>query len=117
MFNTQTLQGLAGKQSALLVAGNQLSTTEVGIGQQDGLVTILSYALASKWGQMAYLCGDELRLFRDTAWNTRLSSQWFLYETINYVIGKGGKFLAHQPSGAKVVEVDRYSDLMKAKLV
>jgi choline kinase len=117
VFNTNTITGLAGKHSSLLVVGDSLETTEVGVGQQDGVITTLSYALPSKWGQMAYLLGDELAIFRKAAWNSRISSQWFLYEALNYVIGKGGKFLAHQPTQAKIVEIDRYSDLMKAKLI
>lgn len=117
VFNQAAIQGLAGEYSSMLVVGNQLAATEVGIGQQDGVITTLSYALTSKWGQMVYMCGEELTVFLETAWNYRLSGQWFLYETLNHVIGKGGKFLAHQPADAKVVEVDRYSDLTKAKLV
>jgi len=117
VFNEQTIQGLAGKHSSLLVAGNQLESTEVGIGQQDDIVTTLSYALSSKWGQMAYLQDKELDLFLKVAWNYRISSQWFLYEALNHVIDKGGRFLAHQPANAKLVEIDRYSDLMKAKLI
>jgi choline kinase len=117
VFNQATIQGLAGEHSSLFVAGNQLEPTEVGIGQQDGVITALSYALPTKWGQMVYLRDTELALFLSAAWNDRLSSQWFLYEAINHVIGKGGQFRAHQPTNAKVVEVDRYSDLTKAKLI
>lgn len=117
VFNTQAIKDLAGKQSALLVAGIQLEPHEVGIGQQDGLVTTLSYALPAKWGQMAYLQDKELDIFMKAAWNYRISSQWFLHEALNYVMDKGGKFLAHQPAHAKIVEIDHYSDLTKAKLI
>jgi len=117
VFNIAAIQGLAGKHSSLLVAGDQLEPAEVGIGQQDGVITTLSHALTTKWGQMAYLQGKELSLFMKAAWNDRLSNQWFLYEAINHVIENGGKFLAHQPSNARIVEVDRYSDLTKAKLI
>jgi len=117
IFNTNTIKGLAGKQSSLLVVENQLDPDEVGIGHHNGIVTTLSYALATKWGQMAYLQNKELDLFRAAVWNYKISNQWFLYEALNHVIDKGGRFVAYQPTHAKIVEIDRYTDLTKAKLV
>ncbi len=117
VFNTSAISGLAGKESSLLVAGDQLESEEVGIGYQDGFVTTLSYALPSKWGQMAYLRDNELDLFIKSIKSCRLSNQWFLYEALNQVMKEGGRFVAHQPTNSRIVEIDRYSDLMKAKKI
>jgi choline kinase len=117
VFNQQTIKGLAGKQSSLLVADKHLEPGEVGIGHQDGIVTNLSYALETKWGQIAYLQGKELLLFQEVIRNNRVSNMWFLYESLNYVMSKGGEFLAHQPSGMKITEIDKYNDLKKAKQI
>lgn len=117
VFNAAAVQGLAGEQSALLVAGKQLEPSEVGIGRQDGVVTTLSYALSDKWGQMAYLNNKELDLFQEIVHGNRMSNQWFLYEALNHVMEKGGKFLAFEPHGIKITEVDRYKDIQKAKKI
>lgn len=118
VFNHTTIKELAGKQSALVVAGSrQMESNEVGIGQQDGVVTTLSYALRDKWGQIAYLTGPELSLFQEAIRTHRMSSQWFVYEALNYVIENGGSFLAHKQRGSKIVEIDRYTDLTKAKQI
>ena len=117
VFNQQTITGLAGEASSLLIVDNQLSPEEVGICAPEGIVMTLSYALDSKWGQMAFLRDDELKIFQEAIRTHRMASQWFLYEAINYVISKGGIFHAHNPHGAKIVEVDKYSDLTKAKQI
>jgi choline kinase len=118
VFNPATITGLAGEDSSLLVdPSNQLSDDEVGIGQQDGVVTTLSYALPSKWGQMAYLRGKELELFKHVIRTHRLSNQWLLYEALNHVMNNGGQFVAFQPSSGVLFEVDRYEDLEKAKKI
>jgi choline kinase len=116
VFNITTIQGLAGEASSLLVVGNKLAPEEVGVANQDGVVTNLSYALNCKWGQMAYLKGKELDMLRELVFQ-KSARQWFLYETLNHIIGQGGKFLAHQPKGLKIVEIDRYNDLEKAKAI
>jgi hypothetical protein len=65
---------------------------------------------------MAYLKGKELDMLRELVFQ-KSARQWFLYETLNHIIGQGGKFLAHQPNGLKIVEIDRYNDLEKAKAI
>lgn len=117
VFNTHAISGLVDKKSALLVANNKMDKTEVGIGHQDGIVTNLSHALPCKWGQMAYMQDKELEIFMALAWNSKKSSQLFLYEVLNHVINHHGSFLAHQPKGSKIVEIDSYSDLTKAKQI
>ncbi len=117
VFNEQTITGLVDKTSALLIAGTKLDKSKVGIGHQDGLVTNLSHALSCKWGQMAYMCGKELEMFTALTWNSKKSSQLFLYEALNYIIEHHGTFLAHYPKDAKIVEIDNYSDLTKAKQI
>jgi len=118
VFNVGAITGLAGKASALLIdPSDQLTEDEVGIGQQDGMVTTLSYALPQKWGQMAFLRNKELDLFHKAIHSRAITSQWFLYETLNYVLSGGGKFVAFCPENAKLVEVDKYEDLKKAKTI
>jgi choline kinase len=119
VFNQAMIQGLAGEASALLVSPtNCIEPDEVGMGYQDGMVTQLSYALPVKWAQIAYLMEEELELFRHTAFQGRFNQQWFLHEALNHIINKGGKFVAHKPPrGGKIVEVDKYDDLTKAKQI
>jgi choline kinase len=117
VFNKSALQNLIQPYSTMLVAGDQLESTEVGIGHQDGIVTTLSYALQDKWGQMVYMRPPELELFQTIIRNQRMSSQWFLYETLNRVINNGGQFQVYKPNDLKIVDVDRSKDLEKAQQV
>lgn len=116
VFDKAAISGLAGKCSSLLIDNDNLEDEEVGILQRDGVVYNLAYGLSQKWVQMAYLTGRELNLFRNTCFNYEMSNQWFLHETINYVIDKGGKFIAYEPK-MKLVEVDKYDDLKKGKRI
>lgn len=117
VFNNRAIKNLAGNKSAMLVANKQLDDDKMGICHQDGLVTTLSYALPIKWGQMVYLQRQELKLFIDIMWNNRLASQLLLHEVLNNVMENGGVFLAHEPRGMKIIEINRYTDLMKAKSI
>lgn len=112
IFNKYAINGLARESSLLIDANGDMRRDEIGIGHQDGFVTSLSYALDSKWGQVAFFTGKELELFIKAVRN---NEQWFLHEAINYVINRGGKFNAYINKKANIFEIDRYSDFKQYK--
>ena len=118
VFNTSAIEELAGKESSLLVDTNdQFDKEEVGIGTRDNYVTGLYHGLDKKWAQMAFFTGKELRMLRAASFNHDLSSQWFLYEVINHIIQKKGRFIAIENKYGSVIEIDKIEDLKKAKSV
>lgn len=117
VFGPSAVNELAGEASSLLIDHHgDFDSEEVGIGTQGPNVVNLSYGLEQKWGQMGFFTGKELKLLRQTCFNYELSNQWFLYEAINHIIGRKGKFLAVQPKG-KVIEIDKTEDIKRAKTV
>jgi choline kinase len=99
--------------SAILVdTENKLNDDEVGVIVEGKNITNFAYGLKDKWGQIAYLTGKELDIFKKVASNPDCS-QWFGYEALNQVINMGGKFTAIKPKKMTLIEIDSAKDLEK----
>ena len=114
VFNYKTISKIADGQSKIVVdTRGRFGQEEVGVLFNDKIITNFSHGLKSKWAQIAYLTGKELRLFEDIASSIE-TEKWFGYEVVNKVIDNGGEMMPVEPSGMKVVEIDSPRDLSKA---
>jgi len=98
----------------MIIDNGTMSSDEVGCIIQDGYVENISYDLENKWSQIVYLTGKELDLFKCFCWNSN-NEKKFGYEGLNEVIQQGGKFKAIYPRNSKVIDIDKSSDIIKAK--
>jgi hypothetical protein len=77
-----------------------------------GRLSILSYGLPTKWGQMAFFTGKEYKILTslfnkyEDKDKKRLS-----FEIINEVIQLGGSFQCYEPKNKNLLEIDRIKDI------
>jgi choline kinase len=115
VFNKEAVSWANTNGSGVLIdSRHQFGDDEVGTMIVDGRVTNFSFGLPVKWGQIAYLTGRELELFR------RIASQsdkrrHFGHEVLNSVIDAGGRIRAIEPRDLKIVEIDSSKDIEIAK--
>ena len=97
-----------------MIINKTMSSEGVGCIIQNGYVENISYDLENKWGQIVYLTGKELDLFKHFCWDSN-NEKKFGYEGLNEVIKQGGKFKAIDPRHSKVIAINKSSDIIKAK--
>jgi choline kinase len=100
-------------QSFLLVdSGNQFEEKEVGITIVDGVATVLSYSLPTKWCQIAYLAENELCILKKLMMKNDFPSKTFLtFEVINKIIENNGKFNCFDIGKGFIKEIDSLKDI------
>lgn len=114
VFNRPTIEGIVDDQSKIVVDHNDNFTdTEAGLIIVNDYITNMSYGLPKKWGQMAYLCGNELVSLRNVAYKQENHIK-FGFEILNDVIDAGGEFRAHYHKKMKIVEIDSSKDIIRA---
>lgn len=116
IFNEATLRvPLEDKSIVFVDEYGLMSDDEVGctVNHEDMLEHI-SYDIKPKWAQIIYLCGRELRMFKQMVFN-RDNEKLFGYEVINDIIEKGGMFKAVSPKSMKITDVDTSKDILKVK--
>lgn len=114
VFNKETFDGLPLEKSSILIdSQGQLRDFEVGCNVVDGVVTHFSYGLDTKWGQIAMLTGNELGLFRKYT-SSPDKRKHFGYEILNEMLEHDAEFLAFDPPGMKIVEIDTSKDIEPA---
>ncbi len=101
-------------ESCMIINRDTISDNGVGCIIQEEYIENISYDLTNKWGQIVYLTGKELDLFRQFCWDPR-NEKKFGYEGLNEVIERGGKFKAVTPRNSKIIHVDKSSDIIKAR--
>jgi len=87
---------------------------EVGCTIQQNLLVNMMYGLPNKWGQMMFLTGKELELFKSIV-TTQKCARWFGFEMINEIMKQGGKFRAFTPKNAASIDVDTSKDIIRAQ--
>ena len=112
IFNEAAIANLRGSSKVVIDNKGFLKKREVGAITQNKKVTNFSFGLEEKWGQIAYLTGNELDLFKEISIKKE-TSNWFGYEGLNYVLDKGGKIQCMTPSLMKLFEIDVAKDLEK----
>jgi len=113
VFNLQALN-CNFDESCMIVDHDTMSKDEVGCIIQNGHVRNISYDLDNKWGQITYLTGKELSVFKQFCWNVDNENK-FGFEGLNHIINNGGKLKAIKPKNGKIIDVDKSSDIIKAK--
>lgn len=92
---------------------NQRSN-EVGINIVDNKAVYFSYGLQNKWGQIVFLKGFELELFKSIA-SKKNSKRKFCFELFNEIIDMNGEFECYINKKWKMVEIDTIKDIGRAK--
>jgi choline kinase len=111
VFNDFCLDTLNLNKSSLLVEDNCMGKQEVGctIGKNNKLEYMM-YDLPKKWGQMVFLKGRELSMFKEICWNPE-NYNMFGFEAINQVLSMGGEFTCCSNKKAKAMDIDSSKDL------
>ena len=111
VFNSSTIRNLVGRGSKIVVDSREkIKAEEVGVlfGKEE--VMHFSYAMDTKWCQIAYLAPKEMKMFEEIS-SSPDCDKWFGYEIMNEIIDGGGSFSAVEPSGMKIAEIDSPRDL------
>lgn len=116
LFNAETLNQLDYRKSFILVDNNKMfEDKEVGVTvDRNNKATILSYGLPTKWCQIAFMIGKELKIAKsifnrfDNHHKKMLS-----FEVINKMISMGASFECYEPNKMKIMEIDRIKDIVK----
>lgn len=101
------------RKSFLVVdANDDMSEKEVGITINNNKASILSYGLATKWCQICYVTGKELRILKNIFLKFNNSDKKMLsFEVINKIIENGGSFNCYKNTKSHVVEIDCIKDI------
>lgn len=111
IFNEHAIKNLRGSCSKVIIENEGfLKKGEVGVVVHEGSVTNFSFGLDTKWGQIVYLTGKELELFKQVSTKSE-TSQWLGYEGLNYVLDNGGTIECVAPRKMELVEIDVTKDL------
>jgi len=112
-FNEDTLKNVNFKKSFLLVDTKEMmKQKEIGVTIQNKKATILSYNLPTKWCQVAFFTGKELKMLKSTLNKLRGSQKKLLsFEIINKLISMGANFQCHEPDKMSILEIDCIKDL------
>lgn len=114
VFNEKAISQMAFRGSSVLIDSKGfIGEDEVGTTVIHGCVSMFSYGLKRKWGQIAYLTGKEYELFRKIMCHYD-KRKWFGYEGMNEVIDRGGQFRAVEPYDLKIAEIDTNRDIERA---
>lgn len=112
IFNRHTLDNIRKKGSAVIVdSKNQIPESEIGVTVAKDKATIFAYEVDPKWANIAYLTGKEFDLFKNVCSN-RNNGKWFLFEGLNAVIKKRGKFHALEPKLMKIKKITSSKDIV-----
>ena len=111
-FNTKTLNVSFEKSFILTDNQNRFKDSEVGLTKNKENLSILSYGLSEKWGQMAFFTGPEHDMLRSIFNKYEGQDKKKLsFEIINSIVNMGGKFACYEPRGMKITEIDRIKDI------
>ena len=111
-FNVSTLDVDYGKSFIIVDNKNMISEKEVGVTVCDQSASILSYGLPTKWCQIAYITGKELRILQNifNRFDDRCKKM-LSFEILNRMISMGAVFKCYEPEGMSILEIDRIKDL------
>ncbi len=116
LFNSETFADLDFSQSFVLVDNNgRFDSKEVGLTVDDNnTANIFSYGLSTKWCQIAYITGKELKIAKNLFNKFEDHDKKMLsFEVLNKMIFMGASFKCYEPSNMKIIEIDRIKDVVK----
>ena len=112
IFNDDTLNVNYDKSFIIVDSNSMIKDQEVGVTQVNGKLSIMSYGLPCKWGQIAFFTGKERKILKNIFHSFNDDDKKLLsFEVINKVVASGGKFECYEPKKMKLVEVDRIKDI------
>jgi hypothetical protein len=114
-FNDFLIRDLALKESTLVVdQKNSMLSDDVGVTVVDEYATIMSFAIRHpKWCRFAFFTGRELKLLKAFI-SDRNNNKLYLFEALNFIMEKGGKFKAFYTKPVhNVIHVDSAKGLEK----
>jgi choline kinase len=115
VFNEATFQNLSLTESCVIInTDKQIRDFKVGVTVVDGYISRFSYGLPIKWGQITYLAGKEVKLFR-AASNLQEHKKYYGFELLNIVLEQGGTLKAVEPDDMKLYEIDSSKDIGLAR--
>ena len=115
LFNCEAIEHLTEIPSIGADTKDQFKADEIGIANNGTLVTNLAYGMDTKWGQIAYLAGRELKLFREFIFDRNKATN-YAFEALNYVIEQGGILHMIENEGSMYLEIDSFRDIERANL-
>jgi len=113
VFNEECIENMNLNKSSVFTGKDIMKDGEVGcIVNSKGKIENMMYDLDNKWGQILFLKGKELKMFKEACWNPE-NYNMFGFEAINKVIEQGGDIIACSNEKAKVIDIDSSKDLEK----
>jgi choline kinase len=114
VFNELALSRMDYSTPCTSASNDKSRPHEVGciVGDNGNMVSMM-YDLETKWNQILYLEGNELRLFKKIC-QERKNKKLFGFEILNKVIDCGGKIKCIVDDSIEVVDIDTSKDLLKA---
>jgi choline kinase len=111
-FNIPTLHVDYSKSFIIVDNKSMIFEKEVGVTVCDEEASILSYGLPTKWCQIAYITGKELKILQSVfnKFDDR-SKKMLSFEVLNKMISMGAVFKCYEPEGMSILEIDRIKDL------
>ena len=110
VYNQQALTTMKTGVPSVLVGQQLMGHDEVGCIVNNGLINNIGYDLTDKWGQICFLTGRELELFKQFCYD-RFNENKFGFEALNYVVSQGGNLRAKRNDKAFVYDIDSIKDL------
>jgi len=111
MFNKELISNLPLDKSCLILdKNNEMPKESIGVICNNTRITHLAYSLETKWTTIGYLSGKESRRFQKLT-HDRKNSNCDMFELVNIIIDRGGKFLARYPKNMKVTKIYNPKDI------
>lgn len=112
-FNDAIFKNANFKKSFLIIDNKQMmKSKEIGITMQSNKATILSYGLSTKWCQMAFITGKELKILKNILHKLQGNQKKLLsFEIINKMISMGANFECYEPKNMSIIEIDCIKDI------
>ena len=117
VFNEHALATIYLNDSSILFGEDIMGEREVGcILNKKNAIENMMYDLPTKWGQIAFFRGRELKILKEICWNPD-NYNMFGFEAINNVVANGGKMLGCTDKKAKIIDIDTNKDLERISTV
>lgn len=112
LFNEASIDVDYSSSFVIMDTNKDIKDHEVGLTDIDKKLSIMSYGLPTKWGQIAFFTGKEYKLLANLFNKYQNKDRKKLsFEIINEIIDMGGSFNCYEPKKKKLLEIDRIKDI------
>ena len=117
VFNAECIENMNFNRSSILVGDEIMTESEVGcIFNNNDKLENMMYDLEHKWGQIIFLKGKELEIFKKICWDVD-NYNMFGFEAINSLLSMGGIINTCYHKDAKAIDIDSSKDLEKVSQI